>query len=153
MTVPEVCRLLRSITEPPERFPFRLAWSTFRRRHQATANQYHAARRVRGQRGTGSGPQVQVLRPANLELTDERWAHICPLLPPQKPATGRPNHDHRRILAGILWVVRTGASWRDLPAHFGPWETVHSRYRRWCKAGIWQLILDALMLGDPADLP
>jgi hypothetical protein len=151
LTVPEVRRLLRSITEPPERFAFRLAWSTFRRRHQATAKQCHAARRAGGQRRTGGSPQVQVLRPANRELTDERWAHICPLLPPQKPATGRPNHDHRQILAGILWVVQTGSSWRELPAHFGPWETVHSRYQGWRKAGIWQQILDALMPDESAD--
>jgi transposase len=65
-------------------------------------------------------------------------------LPAQHPPTGRPNHDHRTILAGMLWVARTGSAWRDLPAQFGPWETVHSRYARWRKAGIWQRILDTL---------
>ena len=44
----------------------------------------------------------------------------------------------------MLWVMRTGAAWRDLPARFGPWETVHGRYQRWRKAGLWQQILDAL---------
>ncbi|MEA2585561.1 MAG: hypothetical protein QOF33_3646, partial [Thermomicrobiales bacterium] len=48
------------------------------------------------------------------------------------------------IVAGILWVVRTGSPWRALPPRFGPWETVHSRYSRWRKAGIWQRILAAL---------
>jgi transposase len=65
-------------------------------------------------------------------------------LPPQRPPAGRPNHDHRTIVAGILWVVRTGSPWRALPPRFGPWETVHSRYSRWRKAGIWQRILAAL---------
>lgn len=75
------------------------------------------------------------------DLSDAQWAHIAPLLPPQQPQTGRPNHDHRLILAGMLWVVQTGSSWRDLPEQFGPWQTVHSRYQRWRKAGLWQRIL------------
>lgn len=82
-----------------------------------------------------------------LELTEEQWARVSPLLPPQKPQAGRPAHDHRTILAGILWVVRTGASWRDRPARFGPWETVPSRYQRWRRAGIWQCGLKTLEHG------
>lgn len=148
--MPEVRRLLRSLTEPPERFSFRLAWSTFR--HQATAKQCHAARQARGQHRTGGSPQVQVLRPANLELTDERWAHSCPLLPPPKPVTGRPNHDHRQSLAGILWGSGLGRRGAISP-HFGPWEMVHSGYQHWRNAGIWQQILDALIPGVPADAP
>ena len=50
----------------------------------------------------------------------------------------------------MLWVVRTGASWRALPTDFGPWETVSSRYHRWRTAGIWPQILDAL---HPVDAP
>jgi transposase len=49
------------------------------------------------------------------ELTDRQWQRLEPLLPPERPRTGRPNHDHRTILDGILWVLRTGAPWRDLP--------------------------------------
>jgi transposase len=60
-----------------------------------------------------------------------------PLLPPQKPKTGRPAVDHRRILNGILWFLRTGAPWRDLPERYGPWPTVYSRLQRWQAAGIW----------------
>jgi len=84
------------------------------------------------------------LEPLTLELTDDNWERIARLLPPQKPQTGRPNNDHRMILTGMLWVARTGSSWRDLPERFGPWETVHTRYQRWRKAGIWQQILDTL---------
>jgi transposase len=85
-----------------------------------------------------------VLASANLALTDERWARVAPLLPPQKPRTGRPANDHRVVLSGMLWVARTGASWREVPADFGPWPTVHSRYRLWRRDGIWQRILEAL---------
>jgi transposase len=75
------------------------------------------------------------------ELTEREWARLVPLLPPERPATGRPNHDHRRILNGILFRLKTGLPWRDLPERFGPWRTVYSRYRRWQQAGIWARIL------------
>jgi transposase len=78
------------------------------------------------------------------ELTDVQWARLKPLLPPEKPRPGRPNHDHRRILNGILWIDRTGAPWNDLPSRHGPVGTVSSRFHRWRKAGIWQRILQAL---------
>jgi transposase len=78
------------------------------------------------------------------ELTDEQWEKLYPLLPPQKPKVGRPAQDHRLILNAILWIVRTGAPWRDLPDYYGPWSTVASRFYRWVKAGIWQRILEAL---------
>ena len=77
-------------------------------------------------------------------LTDTQWERLRPLLPAQKPPTGRPATDHRLIVEGMLWVVRTGSSWRELPKRFGPWQTVASRYQRWCKAGLWALILQVL---------
>jgi Putative transposase of IS4/5 family (DUF4096) len=150
LTLPEVRRLLLALDEPPERFAFRLRWSRFRRRHQAIAKRCHAARRAHRSTGDGGGPPVQALPAGALELTEERWRRVAPLVPPQKPPTGRPNADHRTVLAGMLWVARTGAAWRDLPEEFGPWETVHSRYRRWRQAGVWQRILDALAREDAA---
>jgi len=66
------------------------------------------------------------------------------LLPPQKPKTGRPALDHRRVVNGILWVLRTGAPWRDMPERYGKWQTVYSRFRRWRQAGIWERVLAAL---------
>ena len=78
------------------------------------------------------------------ELTDEQSAKLAPLLPPERPATGRPNKDHRTVLNGILWRLRTGAPWRDLPARYGPWQTVYSRFRRWQRAGVWARVLAAL---------
>lgn len=75
------------------------------------------------------------------DLTDEQWARLAPLLPPQKPRTGRPNHDHRPIINGIQWVLRTGAPWQDLPERYGNAKTVSSRFYRWRAAGIWDRIL------------
>jgi len=75
------------------------------------------------------------------ELTDDEWERLAPLLPPQQPTTGRPAHDHRTIINGILWILRTGAPWRDLPERYGRWTTVYQRFRRWQQAGMWQHVL------------
>lgn len=77
-------------------------------------------------------------------MTNEQWARLAPLLPPQKPKRGRPAHDHRRMANGMLWVLRTGAPWRDLPECYGPWESVASRFYRWSRAGVWDRVLEAL---------
>lgn len=78
------------------------------------------------------------------ELTDDQWERLQEYLPPQRPATGRPAKDHRTVLNGMLWILRTGAPWRDLPDRYGNWQTVYSRFRRWREAGIWNRILTAL---------
>lgn len=78
------------------------------------------------------------------ELTDDQWQRIAPHLPPQRPRTGRPAHDHRLIVEGIVHHLRTGHPWRDLPSAFGPWQTVYSRFRRWKRAGVWDRVLAAL---------
>ena len=75
---------------------------------------------------------------ARRELSDAQWERLRPLLPPQNPRTGRPAKDHRTVLEGILWVLRTGAPWRDLPERFGLWRTVSSRFRRWQPADVWE---------------
>ena len=85
------------------------------------------------------------------ELTDAQWECLCPRLPPQKPRTGRPANDHRTVLEGILWVLRTGAPWRDLPERFGSWRTVYSRFRRWQRAGVRDRVLAALQRRADAD--
>jgi transposase len=70
-------------------------------------------------------------------------------LPPQKPETGHPAKDHRLVLNGILWVLSTGASWRDAPIEYGPWQTLSTRFYRWVKAGIWdQILADLQRQGD-----
>ncbi|QPL04715.1 MULTISPECIES: IS5 family transposase [Actinomyces] len=62
-------------------------------------------------------------------LTDEQRAVLAPLLPAQRPATGRPRRDDRQVLDGIIYRYRTGVAWRDLPERFGPWQTVCKRHR------------------------
>jgi transposase len=78
------------------------------------------------------------------DLTEAQWRCLEPHLPPEKPRTGRPNEAHRRILDGMLWVLRTGAPWRDLPRRYGPVGTVSSRFYRWRASGVWDRILSAL---------
>jgi transposase len=85
------------------------------------------------------------------ELTDDQWERLAPLLPPQRPATGRPAKDHRTILNGILWILRTGAPWRDLPERYGNWKTVYSRFRRWQATGIWDRILREIQIAAAHD--
>ena len=75
------------------------------------------------------------------DLTDQQWQQLQPLLPPPQPTTGRPAKDHRTIINGILWVLRTGAPWRDLPERYGLWRTVASRFYRWRKDGLWDRLL------------
>jgi transposase len=79
------------------------------------------------------------------ELTDAQRERLAELLPPQRPARGRPNKDHRLVLDGICWVLRTGAPWRDVPKdRFGSWKTLSSRFYRWQEAGIWARVLRQL---------
>ncbi len=78
------------------------------------------------------------------DLTDQQWRQVEPLLPAQNPRIGGPSKDHRTIINGILWVLRTGAPWRDLPEEYGPWPTVASRFYRWRKKGLWEQLLSDL---------
>ena len=82
------------------------------------------------------------------ELSDPEWGVIGPMLP-NKPR-GIPRVDDRRILNGIFWVLRSGAPWRDLPESFGPHTTCYNRFVRWRRAGIWDLIMDALAAAHDA---
>ena len=141
--MPEVHRLWQAQEEPDWRQALRLRWSRFRRLHQAVAKRCHVARRAR-QHPLPTRAVLEPIPVAGLEeLTAERWEQLCPLLPPQA-ATGRPAVEHRQIVEAILWVMRTGSAWRDLPERFGPWQTVVSRYQRWRKEGRWARILQVL---------
>jgi transposase len=74
------------------------------------------------------------------ELTDYAWATIEPLLP-RSGRRGGQWQDHRRVINGILWKVRTGAPWRDLPARYGAWQTCADRLYRWRRDGTWDRLL------------
>lgn len=75
-------------------------------------------------------------------LSDAQWALIAPLLPKQKRG-GRWN-DHRLVFDGIMWVLRTGAPWRDLPDRYGKWASVYHRFNRYRKDGTFDRVLKAL---------
>jgi transposase len=70
-------------------------------------------------------------------LTDAEWAALSPFLMERPVRRGRPPGDHRRVLNAILWVARSGAPWRELPADLGNWNSVFRQYRRWTRSGVW----------------
>ena len=78
------------------------------------------------------------------EVTDEQWEVIQPILPTRTAKTGRPPSDPRLMLNGILWILRTGSPWRDLPERFGPWQTVYDHFAKWRALGAYDRILEAL---------
>ena len=82
-----------------------------------------------------------------MDLTDEQWERLEPLIPPpkRKPGgPGRPPRDPRDVLNGILWVLRTGAPWKDLPDRYPSYQTCHRRFQQWRQAGVFHTILPAL---------
>jgi transposase len=74
------------------------------------------------------------------ELTDQAWAQLAPLLPGKHRRGGR-WRDHRTVINGILWKLRTGAPWRDLPERYGLWQTCYDRFVRWRQDGTWDRLL------------
>ena len=77
-------------------------------------------------------------------LTDIQWEKIEPHCLGKKTDPGRTGGDARLFVEAILWIARTGAPWRDLPAHFGNWNTVFKRFRHWVKADVFKRIFDAV---------
>jgi len=73
-------------------------------------------------------------------VDDALWAHLAPLLVIDKPRKkpGRPRHDDRRILNGLIWLARTGSQWAALPRQFGPKSTAHARFQEWVQAGVFE---------------
>ena len=140
--MPEVRRLLLALADGGEARVHRLRWSRWRRAHQARANRCHAARRAHAQQA--EAPVPLRVPPPLVELTEAEWARLAPLLPPRRPHVGRPRNDHRAVLGGILWVLRNRASWRDMPARFGNYNTAYKRYRLWSDTGLWERLLSAL---------
>ena len=70
------------------------------------------------------------------ELTDEAWERIAPLLP-ENGRRGKQWRDHREVVNGILWRIRTGPPRRDLPCRHGPGQTCYDRFARWSRDGAW----------------
>ena len=85
------------------------------------------------------------------DLTDSEWRILDPLLP-DRGDRGPPISDKRRLVNGILWVLRTGAPWRDMPERYGNWNSVFVRFTRWSKLGVWDVAFETLAsFGPPAD--
>uniref|UniRef100_UPI003570EFEB IS5 family transposase n=1 Tax=Nonomuraea cavernae TaxID=2045107 RepID=UPI003570EFEB len=81
------------------------------------------------------------------ELTDMAWQRIEPLLP-TADGRGRPWRNHREVINGILWRLRTGAPWRDIPERYGPWQTCYERFSRWDNDGTWARLLEEMQVKD-----
>jgi transposase len=73
-------------------------------------------------------------------LTDAQWARVEPLMPSSDGQRGRPFRDHRQVIEGIVYRLRTGVAWRDLPESFGPWQTIWKRHKRFSTDGTWDKI-------------
>lgn len=78
------------------------------------------------------------------ELTDRQWQRIEHLVPGKEGDKGRTGEDNRLFVDGVLWIVRTGVPWRDLPPLFGHWNSVYMRFRRWTRNGVWENLFKAL---------
>jgi transposase len=82
-----------------------------------------------------------------MDLTDKQW-EVLELLIPEPPRRedrrGRPWRDPRDVLDGILWILRTGAPWKDLPKRYPPYQTSHRRFQQWIEEGVLGKVLEAL---------
>lgn len=79
------------------------------------------------------------------ELNQTQWERIAPLLPGKAGDPGRTARDNRLFVNGVLWVLRSGAHWCDLPERYGRWKTAHKRFSRWSKAGVWDRVFADLI--------
>ncbi len=79
------------------------------------------------------------------ELTAAQWKLLEPLLPGKACDPGRTAADNRLFVNGVLWVLRSGAHWCDLPERYGKWKSLHQRFARWARAGVWERVFDALI--------
>jgi transposase len=77
-------------------------------------------------------------------LRDDQWERIAPMLLGKPTDPGRRAADNRLFVEAVLWVLRTGAPWRDLPVRFGPWNSVYQRFSRWSKNGVWHRVFEEL---------
>lgn len=82
------------------------------------------------------------------ELSNEQWIRIEHLLPGKKGDPGRTGDDNRLFVNAVLWVLRSGARWSDLPERYGKYKSVHKRFTRWAQNGVWERVFESLT-GDP----
>jgi putative transposase len=87
------------------------------------------------------------MSPSRYELSDLQWAKIKDFLPGRKEHVGRTASDNRLFVNGVLWVLRSGARWHDLPERYGKYKSVHKRFVRWANSGAWERFFHELV-GD-----
>ena len=81
---------------------------------------------------------------ARTVLRDDQWDRIKDLLPGKPGDRGVTAADNRLFVEAVLWLLRTGAPWRDLPPEFGRWHTAYMRFARWQKSGVWERLFQAV---------
>ncbi len=144
--------MILAMAGPVEERAFRLGWSLWRRAHQAIARRCHEASRAAWEASEKKKVEpssiplsitTTTLNRGSARLADEQWARLEPLLP-ESGHRGGQWREHRTVVEAILWVLTGGASWRDLPEEFGPWQTAYQRYVRWQREGLWQRIVEML---------
>lgn len=79
-----------------------------------------------------------------VRLTNAQWARVDPLLPAASKKGGRPRNSDRPMVEAMVWILRTGAPWRDLPSTYGPWQSVYTRLSRWSASGVLARLFEAL---------
>jgi len=87
--------------------------------------------------------------PGSDDVTDTQWAILDPLIPEpprREDGRGRPWLPRRDVLNGVLWILRTGARWKDLPERYPPYQTCHRRFQQWVRSGVMRGVLEALAL-------
>lgn len=130
-----------------------MRWSWWRRWHQAWARYYHYKHR-QGRTQFGSAPVMNeaaaqdvsgaVDEPEAIDLVEDIWQHLEPLLPTGK-RSGRPyRHDRRVIVEAIVYQMQRGCAWNELPSHFPPYQTVHDQLRKWQQSGLWAKVWEAM---------
>ena len=88
--------------------------------------------------------------PRRYELTQAQWRKIEELLPGKAGDRGRTARDNRAFVDGVLWVLRSGAYRCHLPERYGNWKSVHKRFTRWARAGVWEGVFEVLA-SDPSN--
>ena len=141
--------MLRLAHATPDHQAAGLRWSVWRRRQQATAHAAHRARRARAHPPpVTAGATIIGIGLAGVPPPDDLLLdRLLAVLPPAG-SRGRPRTDARRVLGGIVWLMRRGRSWREIPPGFGPWATLASRYRRWQQDGTWTRIAAILATAE-----
>lgn len=77
-------------------------------------------------------------------LRDDQWDKIKDSLPGKESDCGVTAKDNRLFIDAVMWIGKTGAPWRDLPGSYGKWSSVHKRFCRWAKKGVWQIVFNTL---------